>query len=295
MISSALQFRSTAAADALRQAVLELQQAHIETASLDARILLQFVLGVSREQLLADTRLTLTSRQLSAFMQLIEKRSERQPVAQLIGKRDFWNHCFKVTCDTLDPRPDSETLIESVLHYFQSRPLPARILDLGTGTGCLLLSLLHEYPLARGVGVDICKNALAVAKENAASLQIDNRTAFINSSWASEVEGSFDLIVSNPPYIPTAAIAMLAPEVSLYEPKLALDGGPDGLDCYRAIVPQLSRVLAPQGLAVFEMGIGQAREMETLAAQCGLQVIGIKEDMAGIARCVLITHNNEKP
>lgn len=295
MLASALQFRSVAVTDALRQAVQSLQQSHIESASLDARILLQYVLGVSREQLLADTRLTLTSRQYGAFMQLVEKRSGRQPVSQLIGKRDFWNHSFKVTCHTLDPRPDSETLIESVLAHFASRPLPARILDLGTGTGCLLLTLLHEYPLARGVGVDICKSALSVAKENAAAQQIEGRVHFMNGCWAENVEGVFDLIVSNPPYIPTDAIAMLAPEVAQYEPKLALDGGPDGLDCYRAIMAQLPRVLAPQGLAAFEVGIGQAKELESLAAQHGLQVVGIKEDMAGIARCVLVTHNNEKP
>lgn len=282
--------RDLSVKDVLRHAVLELQRAHIETASMDARVLLQHVLGLTREELLLNTERKVNSGQLAQYDELVEMRKNRQPVSQLIGTREFWGMCFKVTNHTLDPRPDSETLIEAILARIANREAPLRILDLGTGTGCLLLTLLTEYPNAHGTGVDICGSALNVAQENATRLGLERRSRFLASSWGNSVEGSYDLIISNPPYIPSAAIANLAPEVSRWEPKLALDGGPDGMECYRSIVPQLKTLLNPTGLAVFEIGMGQAKELETIVQASGLQVVGSKDDMAYITRCILVTH-----
>jgi release factor glutamine methyltransferase len=309
-LTQALQMNRNYAKDALRLAVLELQRADIASASLDARLLLQHVLGVSREQLLADDRLVMTSQQEAHYQDLITRRIRRQPVSQLVGKREFWGMSFCVSESTLDPRPDSETLIEAVLKRVKDRSGSHRLLDLGTGTGCLLLSLLNEYPNATGLGVDICEKALAVAQQNASapygagqqgkvagirhldvmSAGIEKRARFLQSRWADAVEGEFDIIVSNPPYIRSGDIAALAPEVRDYEPHLALDGGVDGLDCYREIMRELPRLLAKDGIAAFEIGFGQQRDLQAIVEENGLQVAGMKEDLAGIVRCVLVHH-----
>ncbi len=298
-LSHALQIHKIYAKDALRLAVMELQRGEIESASLDARVLLQHVLGVSREQLLADDRLLLTSQQELQYQDLISRRIRRQPVSQLVGKREFWGISFNVSQATLDPRPDSETLIETILKKVKDRDGAYRILDLGTGTGCLLLTLLTEYRNATGLGVDICESALHVAQQNAnanwaKNYGLEERARFLRSCWADalqeQMEYTFDIIVSNPPYIRTSVIPTLAPEVREYEPHLALDGGADGLDCYRAIMKQLPRLLAPEGIAAFEIGIGQHREVPAIVEENGLQVAGIKEDLAGIARCVIVHH-----
>jgi release factor glutamine methyltransferase len=291
MTNAALHYTMVSAADALRDAVMMLQRAHIVSASLDARLLLQHVLNVSREQLLEGTN-TLTPEQESHYRELIGKRLQRQPVAQLTGRREFWGLTFKVTASTLDPRPDSETLIEAVLARFRDHDRPLRILDMGTGSGCLLLSLLSEYAQAHGCGVDRCDRALEVAKENAARLGMQARATFVQSSWGDKVSGPFDIIISNPPYIPTAAIALLEPEVRQFEPRQALDGGKDGMDCYRAIMPQLPGLLADGGLAVFEIGMGQQHDLQAIASENGLQVAGIKDDLAGIPRCVFVQKNS---
>ncbi len=267
---------------------MALQHARIETASLDARLLLQHVLGVSREALLANDRLGLTPRERAHYQTLIDRRSRRQPVSQLIGEREFWGMAFKVTPAVLDPRPDSETLIDAVLERYGDKDAPLSILDLGTGTGCLLLALLNEFRQARGTGVDISEEALKVAKDNAAAHGMARRATFMRSNWGEKVQDTFDVVISNPPYIETAAIASLAPEVAQYEPRLALDGGADGLDCYRAIFRELPRVLKKDGMAAFEIGLGQRKDIETLAVAQGLRVVGVRSDLAGIPRCVLV-------
>lgn len=290
MPHTALQSRELSVTDSLRNAVLQLQRAHIETASMDARILLQHVLSVTREQLMLDHERELTHAQSTTFQRLVERRILRQPISQLTGKREFWGMSFRVSEHTLDPRPDSETLIDAIISRIPQREAALDILDLGTGTGCLMLTVLSEYPNARGTGVDICNNALAVARENARNLGMENRTAFVSSCWGEKVEGSYDIVISNPPYIPSSAIASLAPEVSQWEPKLALDGGVDGMDCYRAIASQLKRLLKPTGLCVFEIGMGQAKELEAIVQSHGLQVVGSKDDLALITRCIIVTH-----
>ena len=288
MLSINIENNNFSAKQSLLAAVLELQRAHVESASLDARLLLEHVLGVSREQLLLGMDNALTEDQQHEYRKLVSLRASRRPLAQILGRREFWGMEFTVSDATLDPRPDSETLIEAVLERVSHRAAPLSILDLGTGTGCLLLSLLRELPCARGMGVDISPGALAVARENAQSLELSQRVQFIGSNWCEHVEGAFDIVISNPPYIPTQDIEALEPEVSCFEPRLALDGGQDGLDCYRTIVEKLPKLLNPSGFAAFEIGIGQQCALEMLAQQHGLKVDAVKKDLGGIPRVVVI-------
>lgn len=272
----------------LRKSALMLTQKNIESAMLDARILLEHVLGITREKLLLLLDSSVDNEQLKIFNELLERRMKREPVAKIIGRREFWGLDFQVNKNTLDPRPDSETLIEFILKHVTSRAKPFRILDLGTGSGCLILSLLSELPLARGVGVDICKEAIFLAQGNAKSLSLNERVEFIRSDWYEEIEGKFDIILSNPPYIPTGDIAMLEDEVSVFEPYLALDGGKDGLYCYREIINNLSCFMEEDGIAVFELGAGQYEDVAGIAAQNGLRASGFSRDLGGVVRCIMV-------
>jgi len=282
---------SLLAKEAMREAVLRLQAAKIESASLDARIIMEQVLGVTREQLLFSLDLPINDAQYAELKKLVEMREMRKPLAQIIGKREFWGLNFVVSDATLDPRPDSETLVEAVLARLKNRSEKLKILDLGTGTGCLLLSLLSELPNANGVAVDICEKALNIARQNALNLGISDRVQFICSNWAEKLENieqGFDIIISNPPYIPSEEIKTLAPEVAKFEPIGALDGGVDGFDCYRKIIGQLPKLLAENGFAAFEIGMGQEKYLTKIAYNNGFEVIEIKKDLAGIARCVIL-------
>ena len=288
MLSINIEENNFSAKQSLLAAVLELQRSHVETASLDARILLEHVLGISREELLMGMDRHLTPQQQEAYKKLVAERAARRPLAQIVGRREFWGAEFSVSQNTLDPRPDSETLVEAVLERVEDRSAPLSILDLGTGTGCLLLSLLRELPDAKGLGVDVSPDALTVAKENAGALGLDERVRFVGSNWCEHVEGTFDIVISNPPYIPTADIEALEPEVSRYEPRLALDGGVDGLECYRRIMEKMPHLLSARGFAALEIGIGQQRSLEILAQQNGLTVDAVKKDLGGIPRVVVI-------
>lgn len=292
MKAFALSFESVSVKEALREAVNTLQKAHIESASLDARLLLEHAMSISREQLLFKMDESLSPAQTEAYRALVTQRATRRPMAQIIGKREFFGLSFEVTPAVLDPRPDSETLVEAVLKRVKDKQASLSLLDLGTGSGCLLLALLYELKNTTGTGVDLSEEALKVAYENAMHLGLKERATFIASHWCMQVEGEFDIIVSNPPYIPTHDIADLQPEVSQFEPKLALDGGADGLSCYRAIIASLPKHLAAGGLAAVEIGIGQQQAVEALITQNGLKVSGIAHDLHGIARCILITHQN---
>lgn len=212
----------------------------------------------------------------------ISARAERQPVSQIIGRRTFWNHEFKVTPDVLDPRPDTETLVESALtHPFDT------VLDIGTGSGCILLSLLAERPNATGLGVDVSAAALKVAGQNATALDVADRVAFRKSDWLSEVTGAFDLIVSNPPYIARAAYEGLAPEVRDWEPRGALEAGADGLDAYRAIAAQVPGALRPGGRLLLEIGHDQGGTVPLLLQQAGFARIEVVQDINGKDRVVV--------
>lgn len=219
---------------------------------------------------------------------LIARRVAHEPMAFILGRQGFWTLDLAVSPATLIPRADSETLIEAALAAFPDRNAVRRVLDLGTGTGCLLLAALAEFPEAQGIGVDLVPQAAALARRNAARNGLADRACFLAGSWAEALSARFDLILSNPPYIETADIPALMPEVARHEPGSALDGGLDGLDAYRAILIQLPGLLAPDGLAVLELGEGQADAVSALARASGLTIRGLRADLGGVGRALML-------
>jgi release factor glutamine methyltransferase len=276
---------------ALQTAARRLQAAGIDSARLDARLLLGEVLRVAAPDLVAYPERPLTPHEDARFLALVERRCRRQPLAQLLGRREFWGLNLHLTADTLDPRADSETLIEAALAEIGDRSRSLRLLDLGTGTGCLLLALLSELPNATGLGVDCSEAALAVARANAADLELADRAAWRCGSWGEGVTESFDLVISNPPYIPSAEIDRLMPEVARYEPRLALDGGTDGLACYREIAAAMPRRLRADGWLVLEIGSGQAEPVAAIFAAAGLCLARRRRDLGNLDRCLVIRWN----
>lgn len=260
-----------------------------DNARLDARLLLAHALGCSSEALLADAGEPLTNAEAARFEVFLARREKFEPVARIIGRRDFWTICLSVGPATLVPRPDSETLIEAALDCVgpDTRGQARRILDLGTGTGCLLLAVLTEFPAAFGVGVDLSEDAARVAAANARALGLSGRAAFVTGDWAACLSGRFDLILSNPPYIASDEIAGLMPDVARHDPLLALDGGADGMAAYRLITADLDRLLAPGGVAILELGAGQAASVGGLARRAGLRA-EFRRDLAGIDRAAIL-------
>jgi release factor glutamine methyltransferase len=281
--------------DFIAQAQGQLIAAGIENPDLDVRLLVQHVLGWSQTKLLLNLNHVLTESEVKDLNAAIERRAQREPVSRIIGTRGFWKSEFKITPQTLDPRPDSETLIEATLKFV--KPAPATILDLGTGSGCLLLSLLLEYKGATGVGLDISKEAVETARQNAQSLSLMARAEFETADWENWPPISsplpfhrgraFDLIISNPPYIALGEIPSLSPEVSRYDPMGALVAGADGLDCYRSIAKHYKKWLKPQGWALFEIGHTQAEGVKSILAQAGMTVLHVVPDLAGSDRVIV--------
>lgn len=263
------------------------QEAGVATPALDARLLICHALNLSHETFVMRSAELLTDGQQNAAGALIAQRLTGRPVSKIIGRKEFYGREFITTDDTLDPRPDSEVLIDGILANLGDSQAALRLLDLGTGTGCLLLTLLKELPNATGIAVDQSRAALDVAQRNAAWLGIADRAAFLHSDWLDAVSGRFDLIVSNPPYIPQSDIDTLQPEVRLFDPMAALVGGPDGLDPYRQIIPLLPHVLNPQGIAAFEVGQGQDKDVAQMLYDAGFATVSIFPDLAGINRAVI--------
>ncbi|MBD0272995.1 MAG: peptide chain release factor N(5)-glutamine methyltransferase [Acetobacteraceae bacterium] len=256
---------------------------------MEARLLLSHAMGCRTEDLLRDPRAPVPPEAARRFGELLRRRLEREPVAHLLGVAEFWSLPFAVSPATLIPRPDSETLIEAALAAFPRRDAVRRVLDLGTGTGCLLLAALSEFPGAAGVGVDSVQEAAALARRNAAALGLGDRAGFVAGSWGAALPaGRFDLVLSNPPYVETGAIPGLAPEVARHEPRSALDGGADGLDAYRALLPEARRLLAPGGRAVVELGQGQRVAVEALAGESRLWPLGCRADLGGVDRALVL-------
>jgi release factor glutamine methyltransferase len=223
---------------------------------------------------------------------MIARRLAREPVAYITGTKGFWSLEFDVGPGVLVPRPETETLVESVLAEFPDRAAPLRVLDLGTGTGCLLLSVLSEYPEAQGTGVDASPEALGWARRNARKLGFADRCTLTAGNWGDDLSDRFDVILSNPPYIRTQDIASLAPEIRLFEPWSALDGGPDGLDAYRSLAPEIARLLNGTGQAFLEMGQDQGPQVAEIMAGAGLGTRKIVPDLAGIGRCAVVEHGS---
>ena len=210
-----------------------------------------------------------------------------EPLSRIFGRREFWGLEFILSADTLDPRPETETVIESVLRRTPDRDAPLHLLDLGTGTGCLLLALLSELPAATGIGVDLAEGAVRTAAYNAALLGLGGRARFFVGDWATALSGRFEAILANPPYIRSEAVARLPREVACHDPRWALDGGEDGLRAYRKIAEAVPSLLSPHGILAAEIGAGQADPVAAIIKDNGLVVDGIENDLAGIARCVV--------
>jgi release factor glutamine methyltransferase len=226
---------------------------------------------------------------------LLARRLAGEPLSRIRGEREFWSLPFRLSPATLDPRPDSETLIAAALRLFPDRQARLRILDLGTGSGCLLLSLLTEYQQAWGVGIDLAPLAAATAAANAQALGLTDRAAFLGADWTTalrtENTARFDLVVSNPPYIPAEDIAELSPEVRVYDPRLALDGGSDGLAAYQRMIPEFKRLLRPGGWGLLEIGAGQADAVADMCMKCGVLVTDVISDLAAHPRIVIVKND----
>ena len=259
--------------------------AGVDSPVLDARLLLEAGAGVTRLEIITEPRRVLSETQIAAVEALVVRRVAREPVSHIVGRKAFWTLDLNVTPAVLTPRPETEFLVEAALKFLPPTA-PARILDLGVGSGAVLLAVLAERQLASGIGLDISSEALAVGEGNAAMLKLDNRVEFHHGDWTASFAEQFDLVLSNPPYIPSAEIEGLAPEVSRHEPRVALDGGRDGLDAYRAIIGRLADWLKPGGAFAFEVGKGQAEAVERLMAEAGYRVLEGRRDLAGILRVV---------
>ena len=275
---------------AARQAMAEkFCQAGIDSAETDARLLVAHALRIDRAELLANGERALSLDESKAIDALAQRRLKREPVARIFGRKEFWNFSLLVGPAVLVPRPETETVVEAALDFVVRGGLrmeKLRILDIGTGSGALLLALLSELPNAVGVGTDISTAALEVARMNAARNDLAGRATFVACDIAAGVAGPFDLIVANPPYVARGDIASLAPEVRDFDPALALDGGPDGLDGYRAIAAITRALLAPGGKLIVELGMGQEPAVRALFTKAGLKVGAARDDLAGIPRAL---------
>ncbi|MCE2737195.1 MAG: peptide chain release factor N(5)-glutamine methyltransferase [Rhodobacter sp.] len=268
-------------AEALRAALPRLQAAGVEGAARDLRLLLAFATGIPPDRLTPVLADPLPGAAAARFEAAVTARVARQPVSQIVGGRLFWGRWFRVTPDVLDPRPETETLIATALDGEFSR-----VLDLGTGSGAILITLLAERAGATGTGVDLSPKALSVAAANAAALSVAGRATFLQSDWLSAVRGRFDLVVANPPYIAQAEMPGLSPEVRLWEPRLALTPGGDGLDACRSILRDVRSVLVPSGRVLLEIGASQGDAVAALCQSAGLQAVTVLQDMDGRDRVV---------
>lgn len=273
------------AGTALRAAVARLRQSGIASAALDARLLLQDVLALDHAALIADQHRRLTAEQQRQLTEWIARRERNEPVSRILGWREFYGRRFSVSPAVLDPRPDSETLIYAALEMARQRPLSS-LIDLGTGSGILALTLLAEWPDARAVATDKSPAALAIARVNAEKLGVAQRVTLVEADWWQGVEGRFDLVVSNPPYIAAQEIPGLDADVRNHDPLTALDGGGDGLDCYRAIAAGAAPHLADQGVILVEIGAGQARDVKEIFFANKFKVLLERRDLGGHLRAL---------
>lgn len=263
-----------------------LESAGVPGPVIDARVLVEAACGVSRADIVGDPYRELSAGQIERLDDYLERRIRREPVSHILGRRGFWNIMLGVTPNVLTPRPETEVIVDHALRLFpEGRSF--RVLDLGVGSGAILLAILAERPAAKGLGVDVSEDALAVARDNAASLGLASQVALLRGDWtAGLASADFDLVVSNPPYIATDVIETLDPEVRVYEPRLALDGGPDGLDAYRRLAPEILRVLKPGGRFLVEIGYDQRTAVEALFRQAGAIEVETLPDLSTHDRVV---------
>lgn len=276
----------TTVAALLGDAEVALADAGVDNARAEARLLLAHVLAFTTAQVFSRSDLEIDNEKQAAYSGVVARRCEGAPLAHITGMREFWSLGFQVTPATLIPRPDTETLVELALDVFKDRAQPKSVLDLGTGSGCILLTLLTCFPAATGTGIDISADACNVARANARALGLEERTVIDEASWTDGIAGTYDLIVSNPPYIPSSDIAGLSRDVREYEPLRALDGGADGLDAYRALFSVVEQVMTSDTVLIVEIGIGQAVDVKAIGEQAGLGVGATRHDLAGIERAL---------
>jgi release factor glutamine methyltransferase len=268
------------------QAKARLQAAGLNGPVIDARLLVEAAADATRVDIVTDPHRLLTPEQEATLDSYLSRREHREPVSHILGRKGFWKIMLNVTSDVLTPRPDTETVVEFSLREFPEHAAWS-ILDLGIGSGAILLALLAERPAARGLGIDISEDALAVARDNAAALGLAGRIALLRSDWTAGLgENLFDLVVSNPPYIANHVIETLEPEVRDHEPRIALEGGPDGLDHYRVLAPEILRVLKPGGRFAVEIGYDQKAEVEALFRAAGAQGVQTIRDLSDRDRVV---------
>jgi release factor glutamine methyltransferase len=275
---------------ARRQLAHQFRGAGLDSPELDARLLVGHVLGLDHAALAAQSGRTLGVAEMEAIAAVATRRLAHEPVARIVGSKEFWGLPLRLNAETLVPRPETETVVEAALDALgRGRQRAMRVADLGTGSGALLLALLSELlPSAFGVGTDLSLPALDCARHNAAALGLDARASFVACDYAAALKPPFDLVVANPPYVARGDIVTLAPEVGLFDPPRALDGGVDGLDAYRAIASDMQRLLSPQGLLVLELGAGQRDAVIELFAAAGLAPGPCRHDLSGIARALLV-------
>ncbi len=271
-----------------------LRTAGIEAARSEAWLLMAAATGRPRGALMAGALEGLSAAEEERLEAMVRRRAAREPMAYILGEKEFWSLPFAVGPAVLIPRPESETVVEAALGQVAARDADLRILDLGTGSGCLLLALLSELPRASGLGVDLSRAALKVAEGNAQRLGLAGRARFVQADWGAGLAGGFELIVGNPPYVALGDLAGLAPEVREFEPEQALAAGPDGLAAYRALAPHGARLLAPGGSLCLEIGQGQAAAVAGILAAHGLTVIARRRDLAGIERCLIALHASHR-
>lgn len=283
-----LEVNTTTIRDLLEDATRRFTVAGIAQPRLDARLLLAHALNAPGERFYGREDEPVPTGASTAFEAAIRRRLDREPVSRILGSRGFWSLEFELGAATLDPRPDSETLVEAVLEHVTPRDATLKVLDLGTGTGCLLLSVLAEFPRALGTGVDISPECVAVAERNAKNNGLADRAAFQCGNWDDGIGAIFDVILCNPPYIQTSVIPTLEPEVAAHEPPRALDGGPDGLECYQDLAARLGRILARNGHVFLEIGHDQRVDVTAIMAAAGLRVIAHHSDLAGHDRCLVL-------
>ena len=271
----------------LAEAAAALHTAGIDEPRRWARRLIAGLLELSPGELVSHPEREVPALEGERLRRSLTRMAYGEPLSRILGWREFWGLRFALSSDTLDPRPDSEILVEAVLARIGDRGAPLAFLDLGTGTGCLLLALLSEFPAASGIGIDIAEGAAATARRNAEALGLGHRASFAVGVWGSALSGRFDAIVANPPYVAGGELVRLPPEVARYDPWSALDGGEDGLAAYRQIAGQMPQLLAAGGILAAEVGFGQAAAAAEIFAAAGLLIAGIDRDLARVERCVV--------
>jgi release factor glutamine methyltransferase len=274
-------------ADCLAEAAAALAAAGLDEPRRRARRLVAAALGLSPSEVFADPGRGIAGGEGERVAVLLRRELAHEPWSRVVGLREFWGLEFRLCADAFDPRPETETIVEAALARLRERARAYRLLDLGTGSGCLLLAVLSERPNATGIGIERAPGAAATARGNAAALGLAGRARFVVGDWAGAIAGAFDAIVANPPYIPTGEIAALPPEVRDHDPRRALDGGPDGLAAYRAIAADLPRLLTSGGFFAAEIGIGQHDAVAAVLAARGLAIEAVVDDLAGVKRCLV--------